>query len=637
VQWSSEEDCDIINHPPAYYVLKIICSEYLNIMIHPSYDHKEVAQHSSSSSCWVIIDGAVLDVTEFIHRHPGGASALNKQGRAGTDVTSFFELVGHSGRARAMLQDLQVGVLRDSDGDTGINEHVPLLTTSLGHTDGSGNDPNGDDREYAAGWHAQRRRDILRDHPNIETLFGSNPFTCGLGLITVIIHCCTCLVAQRLWWVHGVLLAATVGAVCKMYQFAVNHDVCHGTAGEWLNRSDLLKRCAMQVLTLPSLGGTMHTYYEFQHLGHHASLGAQSLEEAQGKVVDFSAPAASAVARERGVQAEVACKAEEGQGKEEGRPRFTMQSVRGLLFFPDGDGDMLALGTLSLGHVLESWGSVSGAMASRRYLAEDLLSTFHNWKYLKVLLVQLGHLQHHGMMSLLFLQLLLLPPFISFPLFLCPDFVARSILQLTRASFDATSIVADLGVDVEDLACKMMCRIISSVGVHAYLWVGLDWWLLFGPYSAPFSLGACVKGIVYLYLSELFLYGFLCHPFMGYFLGVHRSRGLGFTSPVTAASSHVSATDAATAHRVQMGSAGTRRDAGCQPTMSTYSFWAAVCSMNLTHHVEHHDFPQIPWNRLPQVTRLAPEYYETLEQSPGFCATIYRWIEHSEGWSYACQ
>ena len=58
--------------------------------------------------------------------------------------------------------------------------------------------------------------------------------------------------------------------------------------------------------------------------------------------------------------------------------------------------------------------------------------------------------------------------------------------------------------------------------------------------------------------------------------------------------------------------------------------------MNLTHHVEHHDFPNIPWNNLPELRRLAPEYYDELEYSSGFCNTIYQWLFYSKEWSYGC-
>jgi len=46
-----------------------------------------------------------------------------------------------------------------------------------------------------------------------------------------------------------------------------------------------------------------------------------------------------------------------------------------------------------------------------------------------------------------------------------------------------------------------------------------------------------------------------------------------------------------------------------QPTYSVYSPIHQLC-MNLGYHVEHHDFATIPWNRLPQLTEIAPEYYK---------------------------
>ncbi|KAI0735321.1 FMN-dependent dehydrogenase-domain-containing protein [Earliella scabrosa] len=49
----------------------------------------EVSTHNSPSSCWVIINNRVYDVTEFLPDHPGGAKIILKYG--GKDATSAYE------------------------------------------------------------------------------------------------------------------------------------------------------------------------------------------------------------------------------------------------------------------------------------------------------------------------------------------------------------------------------------------------------------------------------------------------------------------------------------------------------------------------------------------------------------------
>jgi len=46
----------------------------------------------------------------------------------------------------------------------------------------------------------------------------------------------------------------------------------------------------------------------------------------------------------------------------------------------------------------------------------------------------------------------------------------------------------------------------------------------------------------------------------------------------------------------------------------TYSYYgpANKITLNVYHHNEHHDFPAVPWNRLPEVRKLVPEVYDEL-------------------------
>merc|ERR1719181_2385233 len=52
---------------------------------------EEVAKHNSKASCWVVLDGKVLDVTNFLSEHPGGELAILTF--AGKDATEEFDMI----------------------------------------------------------------------------------------------------------------------------------------------------------------------------------------------------------------------------------------------------------------------------------------------------------------------------------------------------------------------------------------------------------------------------------------------------------------------------------------------------------------------------------------------------------------
>lgn len=53
-----------------------------------TFTRAEVAKHNTENDCWIIIDGAVYNVTTFAQLHPGGAQILIDLG--GKDVTGMF-------------------------------------------------------------------------------------------------------------------------------------------------------------------------------------------------------------------------------------------------------------------------------------------------------------------------------------------------------------------------------------------------------------------------------------------------------------------------------------------------------------------------------------------------------------------
>ena len=120
-------------------------------------------------------------------------------------------------------------------------------------------------------------------------------------------------------------------------------------------------------------------------------------------------------------------------------------------------------------------------------------------KIIKISVTQSFHVAHH---------LSLLQPYIYAAIFMSPP-VAILIMLLPKSVYP-----------VRGQKWFQQIRAAASIGIHSWLWIGLALtlvgWIRLTDGDAVVDLGwtPIIKGLLYLYLSELFLYGFCLHPFM---------------------------------------------------------------------------------------------------------------------------
>ncbi|KAI9256661.1 cytochrome b5-like Heme/Steroid binding domain-containing protein [Phascolomyces articulosus] len=79
-----------------------------------SFTIEEVAQHNKPNDLWIIVDGKVFDLTDFVSEHPGGKKVLVKI--AGKDATKKFKQFHNDAIMQRVGLPMQIGVIGDADG-----------------------------------------------------------------------------------------------------------------------------------------------------------------------------------------------------------------------------------------------------------------------------------------------------------------------------------------------------------------------------------------------------------------------------------------------------------------------------------------------------------------------------------------
>lgn len=64
----------------------------------------------------------------------------------------------------------------------------------------------------------------------------------------------------------------------------------------------------------------------------------------------------------------------------------------------------------------------------------------------------------------------------------------------------------------------------------------------------------------------------------------------------------------------------------------TYSYYGGLnlINMNVGYHNEHHDMPSVPWNNLPKLKAMAPEFYQDLKYHTSFVKLFFTFLFSQE-------
>lgn len=68
---------------------------------------------------------------------------------------------------------------------------------------------------------------------------------------------------------------------------------------------------------------------------------------------------------------------------------------------------------------------------------------------------------------------------------------------------------------------------------------------------------------------------------------------------------------------------------GEQETFSYYGI-LNILAFNVGYHNEHHDFPSVPWNRLPRIRAIAPEMYDNLQYHTSWTKLLFTFLFDSK-------
>jgi len=114
-------------------------------------------------------------------------------------------------------------------------------------------------------WHLERKRAILKDHPDVKELFGNNPWTSLILVVVFAIHVYLSIFFSQFSWPIYTLGLLVFGAWGGFILQVIGHEGTH----RLVFKSGTLNRLVAIFAFLPVFLGPFGTFWMFEHMWHH--------------------------------------------------------------------------------------------------------------------------------------------------------------------------------------------------------------------------------------------------------------------------------------------------------------------------------------------------------------------------------
>jgi len=183
-----------------------------------AYTMGEVAKHTTKGDCWVVLNGKVLNVTNFLSSHPGGELAILTF--AGKDATAEFDMIHPPDVVHKYAPDAIIGVVGDVTFAAPVEEgRAPVMVSK----DKGGMVAN----HHAWGQHEDKnwRIEGLDDNPGVFLInVKAYVFAAWYLMLSVLYEVCATIFSARNIKVTGDRVGLTRSAIFLVF-FIVIHAV----------------------------------------------------------------------------------------------------------------------------------------------------------------------------------------------------------------------------------------------------------------------------------------------------------------------------------------------------------------------------------------------------------------------------